>query len=81
MDPGGELETQRNLPVPNETEFWPLLPSKSAISTRKSFNFFWRRSLMSWRETGERSLARTANSLNCSICEPPTLKDPGLPAW
>ena len=46
MDPGGDLETQRKLPAPNETEEWPLLPSKSAISTQISFNFLG--SFISW---------------------------------
>ena len=39
MDPGGDLETQRKLPAPSETEEWPLLPSKSVISTRKVSTF------------------------------------------
>ena len=39
MDPGGDLGYGQKLPVPNETECWLLLPSKSAISTQISFNF------------------------------------------
>ena len=34
----------RNLPVPNETDFWPLLPRKSAKSCRKTSKNFRPRS-------------------------------------
>ena len=39
MDPGGDLETQRKLPAPNETEEWPLYLVKVSFRAEKVSTF------------------------------------------